>query len=403
MMVKHMRSPALIVTALLTLLLGRDNARAREYVADDNFDAKSILSDEAAAAEVSRINGLQPTKSPVLNEASRESVQAAVSQYNGKIQQVSELINTDLDKIKLDTDNNVNGQLEVLAKALPACDEPQIVIARNSISGSYNYLGDLRRAIHDDIKPLNDPDNPDSHTPGGVALDEPTAQFCEGFRAPDKKRDLQDRITTLLGNAEVQVKKDQADAMPMKARLTNVIGALGRYKTRLENAIEDSASPAGKVAGQLWGIIAIFCTFAIAIFLVVKQFKSRIQFELIASGQVIQFATVMVILIVVCVLGISDILHENTLGTLLGAIGGYVLSQGVGRAASRKPGQGASGPPPPPPPTMPAHPPAASPPLAPMPAPPVVAVNVPAGATSPLPAPQPPATSFDQGGGRQSP
>ena len=41
----------------------------------------------------------------------------------------------------------------------------------------------------------------------------------------------------------------------------------------------------------------------------------------------------MVLLIIICVLGISEILKENTLGTLLGGIGGYVLSQGVGRAA----------------------------------------------------------------------
>jgi hypothetical protein len=32
-------------------------------------------------------------------------------------------------------------------------------------------------------------------------------------------------------------------------------------------------------------------------------------------------------------LGLSGIIQETTLGTLLGGLGGYVLSQGVGRAA----------------------------------------------------------------------
>jgi hypothetical protein len=78
-----------------------------------------------------------------------------------------------------------------------------------------------------------------------------------------------------------------------------------------------------------------FRLFGIALFMVVERFGPTVQFELVASGQVIQFATVMVILIVVCVLGMSQSIRENTLGTLLGAIGGYVLSQGVGSKAAR--------------------------------------------------------------------
>lgn len=34
-------------------------------------------------------------------------------------------------------------------------------------------------------------------------------------------------------------------------------------------------------------------------------------------------------------LGLAGLLTENTLGTLLGGIGGYVLSQGIGRSAAR--------------------------------------------------------------------
>ena len=39
----------------------------------------------------------------------------------------------------------------------------------------------------------------------------------------------------------------------------------------------------------------------------------------------------MVLLIIVCLLGMSKFITDSTLGTLLGGISGYVLSQGVGR------------------------------------------------------------------------
>ena len=57
--------------------------------------------------------------------------------------------------------------------------------------------------------------------------------------------------------------------------------------------------------------------------------------EWVASGHVIQFASVMVLLIVVSALGLLHILEKEGIGTLLGAIAGYVLSQGGGRAAAR--------------------------------------------------------------------
>jgi hypothetical protein len=69
--------------------------------------------------------------------------------------------------------------------------------------------------------------------------------------------------------------------------------------------------------------------------LIVRTFPVELQTEWVASGQVIQFMTVLIILIAILSLGINGILKEETLGTLLGGIGGYVLAQGVGRAALR--------------------------------------------------------------------
>jgi membrane protein YqaA with SNARE-associated domain len=57
--------------------------------------------------------------------------------------------------------------------------------------------------------------------------------------------------------------------------------------------------------------------------------------EWVASGQVIQFTTVMILLSALMALGLTQILTEQTLGTLLGGLAGYVLAQGVGRATAR--------------------------------------------------------------------
>ena len=72
----------------------------------------------------------------------------------------------------------------------------------------------------------------------------------------------------------------------------------------------------------------------------IKQFTTEIQHEWVASGQAIQFVTVMILLSSVMALGLAKVIQENTLGTLLGGIAGYVLAQGVGRAAAREASRG---------------------------------------------------------------
>ena len=83
-------------------------------------------------------------------------------------------------------------------------------------------------------------------------------------------------------------------------------------------------------------IVILLCIFSTAVLFAVRFFSREIQLELVSSGQVIQFPTVMALLVVVVALGLPGILKENTLAALLGGIGGYVLSQGVGRAAARE-------------------------------------------------------------------
>lgn len=83
---------------------------------------------------------------------------------------------------------------------------------------------------------------------------------------------------------------------------------------------------------MILGIIGAASILTIAAILL---FDDEVQMEWVASGEVIQFITVMILLSVITALSLSNKIQENTLGTLLGGIAGYVLAQGVGRAAAR--------------------------------------------------------------------
>jgi hypothetical protein len=107
-----------------------------------------------------------------------------------------------------------------------------------------------------------------------------------------------------------------------------------RYDTLSKQANKSSEATLLRVT--LLFIVGGVCVFAWLIFRGVSTFDSSLQKELITSGQLIQFPTVMILLVVIVVLGLSSILDDKTLGALLGGIAGYVLSQGVGQSASRQ-------------------------------------------------------------------
>jgi|ERR1700722_396860 len=81
-------------------------------------------------------------------------------------------------------------------------------------------------------------------------------------------------------------------------------------------------------------LVGIVCLFAVVMFLGVRMYDTSLQMELISSGQIIQFPTVMILLVIIAALAISKTISENTVSALLGGIAGYVLSQGIGRAAA---------------------------------------------------------------------
>ncbi len=119
-----------------------------------------------------------------------------------------------------------------------------------------------------------------------------------------------------------------------RKQLTLLIDALQKRRAALVQHLS-AATTQQTLGSYLWAIILVIGLLSIGTILVVKTFSPDLQEEWVASGQVIQFVTVMILLSVIMGLGLAGILKENTLGTLLGGIAGYVLSQGVGRAAAR--------------------------------------------------------------------
>ncbi len=111
---------------------------------------------------------------------------------------------------------------------------------------------------------------------------------------------------------------------------------LAEYQRRLHDAQAKDANTmlADKTVGKLPWIIVILGVFCLSIMVMVRRFEPEVQLLWVNSGQVIQFMTVTIIIIVVLALGLSANLHEESLGTLLGTIGGYILSNGVARSTA---------------------------------------------------------------------
>ena len=142
-----------------------------------------------------------------------------------------------------------------------------------------------------------------------------TARVAEAVEVELRERaEMRKRISETWADAETEVR-----------------AYLGELEKKIETKErkQDLRSQLPWMIGLLGGISVI----AIA---VVRLFPSVVMMEWVSSGQVIQFVTVMLLLSAILALGLAELLEGETVGTLLGGIGGYVLSQGVGRSAARR-------------------------------------------------------------------
>jgi hypothetical protein len=180
----------------------------------------------------------------------------------------------------------------------------------------------------------NDFENEDAWPILGTSRVASDAERCRALKVgftPEAQRQVESMFDKIRDRTSTTDKDDQA----MKQLAGEIVAQLQRRRAEVENRLKDVAGQQS-VKQKLPSVIALIGGLSILVLLVVRFFPPDLQAEWINSGQVIQFVTVMVLLSVIMALGLAGIITENTLGTLLGGIAGYILSQGVGRAAARE-------------------------------------------------------------------
>jgi hypothetical protein len=150
--------------------------------------------------------------------------------------------------------------------------------------------------------------------------------FLRGEQVKDYLEQIEAMRTKWVQAAQSEIEKRNKEKSVRERQRGLLAGAMEKLKTQTERTSNFS---------DLKWLVLILGVLSVTVMLIVRTFPVELQTEWVASGQVIQFMTVLIILIAILSLGINGILKEETLGTLLGGIGGYVLAQGVGRAALR--------------------------------------------------------------------
>lgn len=305
---------------------------------------------------VSIVFGLTPSASMAIARTSADQMQDWLSEINaaGNLPGNEMLLTRELDKI----DNQIESVRAVLgntqktdaaiqAAALHRDDtahQVDVISALNCKSGS--QFKDALNSIKSDYAWFRefDMDNEDFHTDSSglrslVITAEPDRNVsaeggedaCNRVKAfitghPDIKSSIVQIFNAVVAYA-TSSKQAQETANQLLDKLKQRRGAI---QQKMNSQTSQLA-----ISGSLWIIMIVIGAASVGTILVVKLFSETIQLEWVSSGQVIQFVTVMILLSVIMALGLSSILHEDTLGTLLGGVAGYVLAQGVGRAVAR--------------------------------------------------------------------
>jgi len=166
-----------------------------------------------------------------------------------------------------------------------------------------------------------------------------SADQCERWKAFAASSQMQVQLIGYFDAVAARLKENADLASEVTTQARQLSDLLKKRREAVQAKLSKQSTK-NELTDKLWLALGVIGAFSIGMLFMVRQFDTSIQIEWVASGQVIQFATVMILLSVVMALGLSGILKEESLGTLLGGIAGYVLAQGVGRAAAREVSRG---------------------------------------------------------------
>jgi prefoldin subunit 5 len=236
-------------------------------------------------------------------------------------------INEELDEIRKSEDS-FERQIKNLNQTKDRANKALQEISSLNCDASPANLPSLMDEIDRVTRPLANPIDDDTISPWAnvstrdIRTLAPKEQ-CEKLKAITSDPDLATFID-----------KQQNQLAEIKGSTDQLLDALQKRRAALvtHNQVAETKQD---IFQYLWVIIGVIGMLSIGTIFVIRSFPPALQEQWVASGQVIQFVTVMILLSVIMALGLASILKENTLGTLLGGIAGYVLSQGVGRAAAQ--------------------------------------------------------------------
>lgn len=161
-----------------------------------------------------------------------------------------------------------------------------------------------------------------------------TNNECLKLKTAFSNEQIRKDINLFIDSRKGELEKESKENAEKLDMVNQAEKEVATYYQKLSEAIL-TVSTKSSLQTNLYLMILIIGLLSIATIGIIRLFPEKVMREWVESGQVIQFVTVMILLSVIMALGLAGLLSENTLGTLLGGIGGYVLSQGVGRAAAR--------------------------------------------------------------------
>lgn len=157
---------------------------------------------------------------------------------------------------------------------------------------------------------------------------------CKKVKTIFTNSEIKTDLNNFIENRRKAIEKFSKENSEKLTMLSLVEQEINSYNQKLNEAWK-KANTKMSLQTNLYLMILVIGLLSIGTIGIIRLFPENIMNEWVESGQVIQFVTVMILLSVIMSLGLAGLLSENTLGTLLGGIGGYVLSQGVGRSAAR--------------------------------------------------------------------
>ena len=331
---------------LLSVCFGLIAARAA--AAPDDWLAQANLSEQKIQAKIASY-----ARSLDADYGSEFEIQVAMSEFDPDLETINQinLPNAQLFSSLIESINGIRAKTGFLDKEIEAFQCPSSPIPgaepipgqdlqnwRFSLGNSFDQINtelDIYGATQNRISVLSviPFEKLNRVYEAGWGIINNSALNCAQVKAQLLAGNFSNQLDDYLDSVIAAIESNAADVAAARTVVENWKTAIRDTRNKLiskHRALGDKAS----IADNLVQLIIVIGLFGVGTMLVPRVFSERVALEWVSSGQVIQFVTVTILLSVILALGLSGVIAEETLGTLLGGIGGYVLSQGVGRAAA---------------------------------------------------------------------